>query len=135
LAARIVQLQRAAYATEAKLIGFDGIPPLHDTAADVLAHDIVWVGAFAGPELLGGLGYVDHEGYRDIDRLFVDPAQVRRGIGRALVMSVLDVGEVRVSTGTANRPARELYESLGFVAGSRREIASGITVTELVRRR
>ncbi|NND02227.1 MAG: GNAT family N-acetyltransferase [Acidimicrobiia bacterium] len=135
VAARVVQLQRAAYAVEAKLIGFDGIPPLHDTVADVQAHKIVWVGAFQGDNLVGGLGYSDDGPVRDIDRLFVDPAEARRGIGRALVSSVLDHPELHVSTGAANHPARELYESLGFVAAGQREIAVGVTVTSFVHRK
>lgn len=31
VADRVVAIQRAAYRVEADLIGFDGIPPLHDT--------------------------------------------------------------------------------------------------------
>ena len=135
MASRVVELQRAAYAVEADLIGFDSIPPLHDTAADVLASELTWVGAFRGKALVGGLAYIDHTDHRDIDRLFVEPGHARRGIGRALVQSVLDAPEVRVSTGTANRPAAELYESLGFVAGPVREIAPGVTVTSWTLRR
>lgn len=134
-AARVVELQQAAYAIEAELIGFAGIPPLHDTAKDVMGYELVWVGAFAGDRLVGGLGYVDDVGHRDIDRLFVEPARSRQGIGRALVDSVLDKPEVRVATGTANLPAIALYQALGFVAGSQREIAPGVTVTEFTLRR
>lgn len=131
----MVELQRAAYAVEAELIGFNGIPPLHESIEDVVRSELNWVGAFAGRQLVGGLGYVDRPDHRDIDRLFVDPARARRGIGRALVESVLDAAEVRVSTGTKNLPAIELYESLRFVPGESREIAPGVTVTSFVFRR
>ena len=96
--------------------------------------DLVWLGAFIGDLLIGGLGYVDHLGFRDIDRLFVDPQYARRGIGRALVLSVLDREEVRVSTGTRNDPACRLYQSLDFEAIGVREIAPEVTVTQFVRR-
>jgi GNAT superfamily N-acetyltransferase len=130
----VVELQHAAYALEAELIGFDGIPPLHDTIEDVLTHDIEWLGAFAAGRLVGGLGYADHAGFRDIDRLFVDPQHAGRGIGRSLVSSVLDTAEVRVSTGTGNEPARRLYRSLGFKEIGVRRVAPEVTITLFVRR-
>jgi len=107
---------------------------MHDTAADVAAHQIVWIGAFDGDKLVGGLGYTDLGDHRVIDRLFVDPRYARGGIGRRLVATVLDTAEVRVSTGTANQPARSLYESLGFQATGTRQIVDGVTVTRYVRR-
>ena len=129
----MVELQRAAYAVEAALIGFEGIPPLHETAADVRSLDLVWLGAFEGDLLVGGIACADYPTFRDIDRLFVDPATARRGIGRALVSSVLGAGEVRVSTGTRNAPALRLYESLGFEETEVREIAPGVTIRVFVR--
>ncbi|MDJ0925820.1 MAG: GNAT family N-acetyltransferase [Acidimicrobiia bacterium] len=99
---------------------------------DILGHEIVWLGAFAEDKLVGGIGYADRPGYRDIDRLFVDPGFARRGIGRALVLSALGNEETRVSTGTANHPAHRLYESLGFTPAGVREIAPGVTVTSLI---
>jgi GNAT superfamily N-acetyltransferase len=53
----------------------------------------------------------------DVERLVVDPASLRRGIGRALVEHVVQAAGPRrvvVSTGRANAPARRLYEGLGF---------------------
>ncbi len=49
--------------------------------------------------------------------------------------AVLGPEEVRVSTGTANSPARALYESFGFEAYGLLEIAPGITVTRFALRR
>ena len=132
VAERVVELQRSAYAVEAELIGFDGIPPLHESASDVISLSIEWVGAFEDGTLVGGIGYRDRATERDIDRLFVDPALARRGIGRALVNAVLGVARVTVSTGTANPPALALYESLGFQRQGITEIAPGITVTSLL---
>jgi len=110
----VVQLQRAAYAIEAELIGFDGIPPMHETIEDVLAFDFTWLGAFASDDMVGGLGYRDEPEGRNIDRLFVAPAHSRMGIRRRLVEATLAVPPVMVSTGTANTPAVALYEGLGF---------------------
>jgi hypothetical protein len=41
---RLVEIQRAAYAVETELIGFDGIPTLHDAVDDVMTHDLQWLG-------------------------------------------------------------------------------------------
>ena len=97
------------------------------------ALELTWVGAFEEGKLLGGLGYSDDDSIREIDRLFVDPVHARRGIGRALITSVLDVPEVQVSTGTANEPATNLYRTMDFVEAGVREIAPGITVTRFIR--
>lgn len=85
--------------------------------------------------MIGGLGFVDTDDYRLIDRLFVDPRHARGGAGRGLVASVIDTREVRVSTGTENFPARALYESLDFEAYGLLEIAPGVTVTRFALRR
>ena len=105
----VVELPRAAHALEAELIGFDGIPPLHEATDDLIAFGLEWVGAFNGGRLVGALAYTEADGRRDIDRLFVDPAHARQRIGRSLVESVLDAPLVTVSTGTGNVPAESLY--------------------------
>lgn len=50
--------------------------------------------------------------------LYVDPAQARRGIGRALAAHALAVepGIFCIEVLWGNTPARALYESLGFAA-------------------
>ena len=67
----------------------------------------------------------------DLHRLVVDPAQVRRGIGRALVQHLLtEHGDspVVVSTGRDNSPARRLYEGLGFTESGQAEVVPGLWV-------
>lgn len=59
-------------------------------------------------------------------RIAVDPAFQRRGLGRDLLASVLarasEHGATRVllEVGASNRPARSLYEALGFTEIGRR---------------
>ncbi|MGH1347294.1 MAG: ribosomal protein S18-alanine N-acetyltransferase [Nannocystales bacterium] len=59
-------------------------------------------------------------------RIAVDPAQQRKGIGRDLLAAVVErAGEahatrVLLEVGAANRPARSLYEALGFAEIGRR---------------
>jgi GNAT superfamily N-acetyltransferase len=130
VAQRVWQLQRAAYRVEADLIGFDGIPPLHETVDDIVAARLTWLGIHDDHgRLIAALAYCLDGETCDIDRLFVDPALTRQGYGRRLVEAVLDHPRVIVSTGTANAPARRLYHSLGFADIGTREIAPGVTVT------
>lgn len=135
VASRVIAIQRDSYRVEADLIGFDGIPPLHETA-DVLANlDPQWLGSWEDGLLVGIMAWSVQDGHCEIDRLAVHPTSFRRGHGRALVSSLLHHRLVTVSTGTMNIPARRLYESLGFVPINEREIAPGVTSTGFRRSR
>ena len=128
------ELQRAAYAVEAALIGFDGIPPLHESPEDLRACGESFLGT---EELTGAVSWVRLEdGTLDICRLVVHPAVHRSGIAGAL-LDALDELEpshrVVVSTGTANLPAMALYRRRGFVPTGLRELAPGVTMTLLAR--
>ncbi|PRY34787.1 GNAT family N-acetyltransferase [Umezawaea tangerina] len=128
------ELQRAAYAVEARLIGFDAIPPLHETPDELRACGE----SFLGTEgLTGAVSWVRlDDGVLDICRLVVHPAHHRSGIARAL-LDALDTLEPSdrtvVSTGTANLPAMELYRSRGFLPTGTRQLAPGVTMTLLAR--
>ncbi len=129
VAGQVFALQRSAYRVEVDLIGFDGIPPLHETLEELIAQPLEWIGMRAGGRIVAALAYVVDDGVLDIDRLVVDPNHFGRGYGSMLVESVLEHPRVIVSTGTANLPARRLYEKLGFRAIEEIEIAPGVTVT------
>ncbi len=59
-------------------------------------------------------------------RIAVDPARQREGIGRDLLTAVVErasqahASRVLLEVGAANRPARRLYEALGFTEIGRR---------------
>jgi ribosomal protein S18 acetylase RimI-like enzyme len=132
-AARVVEIQRAAYQLEAELMGFDGIPTLHESAHDVQTADLHWLGSYAQSRLVGVIAWQLEDGTLVIDRLAVDPSFVRQGRGRSLVAALPPADRIAVSTGTANAPARSLYEGLGFVSCGELEVAPGITVTKYQR--
>jgi ribosomal protein S18 acetylase RimI-like enzyme len=134
VAERIVQIQRLAYAIEAELIGFDGIPPLHETPADVAGSTgLTWFGAFVDGLVAGLIAWEDDGERIDIDRLAVDPAFARRGLGRLLVRSVPTDRPSIVSTGAENDPAVRLYLGEGFAMVGQTEIDPGTFTTQFAR--
>lgn len=136
--AELLALQRVAYAVEARLIGFDGIPPLHETAEELRACGEYFLGVRSTDALLGAVSWQrEADGVLDICRLVVAPTAHRGGVATAL-LDALDALErphrTVVSTGTANGPARALYRRRGFAETATVEIAPGVTITELERR-
>ena len=128
----ILGVQRLSYLVEAEIIGFDGIPPLHETAEQVAALDLSLLGAFEGDVLAGVVGYEREGDVVDIDRLAVDPKFFRQGVGRALVMEVhereADARSFTVSTGALNKPAIQLYTQLGYRRRADRALPEGLTI-------
>lgn len=130
VAARVVAIQLAAYAVEAELVGFDSMPPLHESEEDVRALvDMCWLGAFEGSTLVAIVGWTGGDRLLDIDRLAVDPAFARRGWGRRLIEAVPASARTVVSTGSGNLPAKALYEGLGFVVDGETEVEPGFFIT------
>ncbi|TFV53499.1 GNAT family N-acetyltransferase [Blastococcus sp. TF02A_35] len=133
LAARLWRLQRAAYAVEAALIGDDRIPALHESVDDMVSAPLRWAVAEEDGAVLGALAWAESPDVLQVDRLVVDPAAHRRGVGRALVGVLLDHAagrDVVVSTGRDNAPARALYERAGFRPRGDREVLAGLWVTD-----
>lgn len=129
VAEELLRIQHAAYALEAALLGDDRIPPLHEDLPGLLAWPLWWLVALEGTTIVGALGF-GGEQEADIDRLIVDPAHHRRGIGAALVREVLARSDrVTVSTGRDNGPARALYGGLGFEHTGDTEVLPGLWVS------
>lgn len=85
-AAAVHRVGRAAYAVEAALIGFDGIPALRESVDEMRERPLHWIGAVAPDGAIAGfLAWEDAEdGGVCVDRLCVDPAWFRRGIASLL---------------------------------------------------
>jgi ribosomal protein S18 acetylase RimI-like enzyme len=136
LAERLLTIQHAAYAVEAELIGFDGIPPLQEDLDGLMSSTELWLGRYDGNTLVGAVAYEVDLDSVEISRLIVDPAHARRGHGRAL-LDHLDRIEPRpvslVSTGSANLPAVNLYKSRGYAVVGEVEVAPSIYITQFRR--
>ena len=113
----VLAVQRAGYALEAQLVGVDALPPQHHTIDDLRGEDL-WVAEDSG-KIVHVLG-VEDGAELVIARLVVDPACMRRGLGRVLARHALALAGdrfVRVGTAAANTPA------LGRNARARRRAA------------
>ncbi|GAA1589461.1 hypothetical protein GCM10009789_48900 [Kribbella sancticallisti] len=138
-AKRLLVIQHLAYAVEAELIGFDGIPPLQEDLAGLMASTEYWFGRYDGDVLVGAIAYeLPDADTVEISRLVIDPTHARRGHARAL-LNHLDAAEPRpislVSTGSLNTPAVNLYLSHGYTETTRITIAPGVQLTHFQRRK
>jgi ribosomal protein S18 acetylase RimI-like enzyme len=130
----ILDLQRAAYVVEGRLIGSYEIPPLRDTAETLGRCGETFYGYFSQRrKLVGAISYKKEEAVVDIHRLVVHPDHFRRGIARSLIGHIEEVEDVAervvVSTGVKNLPAERLYRGLGFHETGRVEPVPGLLVT------
>ena len=130
-------LQRASYAVEAELIGFDGIPALQESLVELRDCGESFLGLHDETGLAGAVSWVRlPDGTLDICRLMVHPRAHRRGIATVL-LDGLDRAEPAqravVSTGTANHPALALYKRRGFIAVGTRMVAPATSITILER--
>lgn len=136
IAERILLIQKLAYRIEADLIGFDGIPALHETIADIRNSAEIFLGYFVDDVLAGVLSYSVDAKILDIGRLVVHPDYFRLGIGQALVKhveSLKNVETIVVLTGAANMPARKLYEGLNYQLIRQRILVEGLQIAEYVK--
>jgi hypothetical protein len=93
----VLEVQHAAYAIEAQLIGYPALPPAHETLATLQeCGEEVWLCEEDG-ELLGAVGLEHADGELLIARLFMAPSAFRHGLG----------------------PSLSLARNLGWVAGER----------------
>ncbi len=134
VARQVLVLQHSAYRVEADLIGFEQIPPLHESLQDLVSAPLSWLGIVDGHEVVAALAFTAGSGGVDIDRLVVAPAFARRGYGTALVSELGVTATITVATGTKNLPAHRLYESLGFVNVGETSPVAGLQVTHFERK-
>lgn len=122
-AGELLTVRRAAFVSEAQVYGDPNIPPLTQTLeelrADLADPDVVTLGAWLGPRLVGSVR-VGFEGPRvTLGRFAVVPDLHGRGIGTALLEEVPahlrpDSAEVWVFTGRDSLHNLALYAKHGY---------------------
>jgi ribosomal protein S18 acetylase RimI-like enzyme len=137
VARRVLEIQHAAYAVEAALVGYDTIPPLHETLTELQSLPLIFLGVSCDHALAGVLGYSRDRDDVDIDRVAVDPAFFRRGLATKLLRELFvrerEASRFTVSTGLGNEPAVALYERFGFHVVGEAEPLPGARIVRLER--
>jgi len=139
---QIWSLQHTAYRLEALAIGLASYPPLRDTFDSIRSSSEDFYGYMSdrpegdtgGGELMGVISIsTESSGSLSITRLMVHPDHMRRGIGAALVSSILDryddIRHFTVTAGTLNAPAVALYCKFGFMPGETVRSTAGVDLT------
>ena len=92
-AGELLTLRRAAFVTEAQLIGDPNIPPLTQTLdelrADLARPDVVTLGAWAGPRLVASIRVLSEGSKATLGRFAVAPDLQGRGIGTRLLNEIV----------------------------------------------
>jgi ribosomal protein S18 acetylase RimI-like enzyme len=122
-AGELLTIRRAAFVSEAQLYNDPHIPALTQTleelAADIERDDVVTLGAWLGPRLVGSIRVGIEDDKATIGRLAVVPDLQARGIGTQLLFAVLgylpeSTKEVWVFTGQNSKHNIALYNKAGF---------------------
>lgn len=119
-AAAIVGVIREAFALEAARYGVAHLPPMLETAEELIAamHDHVVLKAVEGERVVGTVRGRVEAGVCEIGRLAVDPACLGRGIGQALmraVESACDAERFVLFTGSKSDGPLHIYRKLGYL--------------------
>lgn len=137
VATQILELQRAAYAVESKLIGYT-VPAMHETVADLQACGERFLAYKPDAAYLGAVGYTKTNRVLTIARLVIHPDHFRQGIALRLLTTLEHVNDniqrMAVQTAAANTPARRLYESVGFTLTERWQHDDGLVLVRFEKR-
>ncbi|GAA0366618.1 GNAT family N-acetyltransferase [Actinoallomurus spadix] len=140
-AGELLTLQRAAYATEARIYGDPGLPPLVQTL-DELTEELERGLAFKvthGHRIVGAVrGRVEDDLLR-IGRLTVAPDFQGRGLGTALLAAIEEsvtpaVRHATLFTGHLSAANLRLYERLGYAEERREPLRPGVELVHLTKR-
>ena len=117
IAVEIRRIFQASYVIEAKMLKAIDFPPLKRTISQFIDSNSEFYAYYIKHNIAGLIEISSNKSITHIQSLVVYPKYFRQGIGKALVMFVLDTyasSGFTVETGIDNRPAIKLYVSLGF---------------------
>jgi len=122
-AGELLTLRRAAFVSEAQILGDPNIPPLTQTLRelrdDLAADGVVTLGARSGHRLVGSIRVVIEDRKATLGRLAVAPDLQGKGIGTQLLLAVVphlpeDTEEVWVFTGQDSVQNLAMYAKQGY---------------------
>ena len=135
IAEQILRVQLASYQVEADLINYPELPPLRETAQDIVDSGETFLVYRDGEEIVAAISYEVNEDILHIGRLVVSPTHFRRVIARQLLYAVenteTNISHITVGTGAENRPAITLYEKQGFSIFERFTLPDGLQLVKL----
>ncbi len=122
-AGELLTLRRAAFVTEAQLIGDPNIPPLTQTLdelrADLARPDVVTLGAWAGPRLVASIRVLTEGTRATLGRFAVAPDVQGRGLGTRLLDEIVahlpeGTSEVWIFTSRDSLQNIAMYQRRGY---------------------
>lgn len=122
-AGELMTLRRAAFVTEAQLIGDINIPPLTQTLdelrADLARPDVVTLGAWAGPRLVASIRVLVEGTRATLGRFAVAPDLQGHGIGTRLLNEIVEhlpegTQEVWIFTSRDSLQNIAMYQKRGY---------------------
>ena len=115
IAQEIRKIFQASYTIEAEMLKAIDFPPLKRTISQFLDSNSEFYAYYMKQNIAGLIEISSNQSITHIQSLVVYPKYFRQGIGKELVMFVLDTStDFTVETGIDNHPAIKLYISLGF---------------------
>jgi ribosomal protein S18 acetylase RimI-like enzyme len=129
----LLMLQQLSYRIEARLIGFKEIPPLWDSPKTLRDSGELFFGCYDDSRLVGCVSVKQSPKELTICRMMVHSSYFRRGIASRLLEYAESLAvegmPIKVSTGTKNEPAVNLYCKYGYEPNQTMDLAKGITLT------
>lgn len=136
-AEEILALQKAAYASEGRLYGDPGLPPLTQTLEEMRAdfeRQLV-LKALEEGEIVGSVRARMKEGSCLVGRLIVRPDRQGRGVGKLLMREIESrfprAERFRLFTGHRSDKALHIYAELGYEEYRREYLSDNLTLIYL----
>lgn len=135
----ILNLQRLAYQTEARLYNDWSLPALTQTLESLHQEfkETVILKAIINKKIIGSVRATIEEGVCKIGRLIVSPEFQGQGIGSQLLKQIEQMYEnahyFELFTGSKSMSNIRLYEKHGYVASHTKELSENISIIFLVK--